>query len=373
MITNTKEEWNKYCTQTLALLSPELKNLGYTLYEKQPHIIGERFLTRPIAGGRKLVLIGKNIKSGRKVIIKVSNEPLGIEELEHERNCRTVLHNIKFAYQVFHLPKELLFKKPDITSGFAIAITEFIEQDQSFITRTIKEQFALILKALKAQEEAHATTYEHIKLVRETFGKMHASDYNEKVQIYSQDIIGLVPQVNTSYKKLNLLTEKSIAFLYQHQEILDQYGGFLTHWDFTPQNFRVNDGEIYMLDNSSLRFGNKYEGWARFINFMTLYNPPLADALVEYVRINRTPEEFLSLKLMRIYRFVELIRYYTAWLSSTNGDLRILTEARIAFWTKGLECVLDDTVMPIEIINQYKHIRDTLRSEDERQRQKGLH
>ncbi|HEY5383406.1 MAG TPA: hypothetical protein VIJ88_02535, partial [Candidatus Paceibacterota bacterium] len=130
---------------------------------------------------------------------------------------------------------------------------------------------------------------------------------------------------------------------------------------------------LYLLDHTSIRFGNKYESWARFINFMELYNPPLAHALVQYVRDNRTQEELLALKIMRVYRLVELIRYYATWLSKTEGSVRLLAQERITFWSEVFQCVLDDREVPAEIVESYKQKRDTLRSEEEKKRQVGLH
>jgi hypothetical protein len=92
-----KQEWDTYCARILAHVGPLLRARGYELDAAQPHIIGERFLTRPLSGGRKLVLMGRQMKSGLRVVIKVSNEVRGIEELRHERRCRQVLEEMKFA------------------------------------------------------------------------------------------------------------------------------------------------------------------------------------------------------------------------------------------------------------------------------------
>jgi hypothetical protein len=131
--------------------------------------------------------------------------------------------------------------------------------------------------------------------------------------------------------------------------------------------------DIYLLDTASLRFGNKYEGWARFLNFMTLYNPALEGALVQYVRDNRTPEESETLSLMRIYRLGEILSYYSDWLEKVSGDLHALTKARIAFWSQALAAQLQGETLSQESIASYKNQRDSLRSEDEKRRQIGLH
>ncbi|MGH7175684.1 MAG: hypothetical protein ACREGR_04995 [Minisyncoccia bacterium] len=363
MKTSGHSEWTEYREHALARLTPALAELGYALDLEQPHLAGERAIIRPITGGRKLVLLGRRVHDHLRVVIKASDDPAGVRELTHERLCRTVLNNIAFSYQIFVSPEELLFTERE---GFTLAITEYIEQDRAFLERPLKEQFALALAAFKAQENAHATTYEHRTLVADTFGEMTAADYAEKIRQYAEDLAVLVPEREGP-------VALAIKLIVRHQETLDRYGDFLTHWDFTPQNFRIRDGALYLLDHSSLRFGNKYEGWARFINFMTLYNPPLAEALSEYVRQNRTPEELLALKCMRVFRLVELIRYYASWLERTEGDLHALAEARITFWAEVLACVLEDRPISGSLIQGYKTQRDQLRSDDEKRRQQGLH
>ncbi|HED08693.1 MAG TPA: hypothetical protein ENI57_11295, partial [Ignavibacteria bacterium] len=143
-----KRNWSEYCEKTLSKLSPIVEKLGYTLGADQPHLLGERFLIRPIAGGRKLVLVGHRISDGAKVVIKASDEKYGIAELARERLCRNTLEKMRFAYQVFHSPKELAFVR---RGGFTIVVTEFIEQDSSFISRPVEKEFALVLAAFKAQ------------------------------------------------------------------------------------------------------------------------------------------------------------------------------------------------------------------------------
>ncbi len=343
---NNKEE--------LAKVTPILEAMGYTLDAVQPHIAGERALTGPIGGGHKLLLLGHNAE-GTRVVIKISNDKKAIAEMQHERVCRDLLEEIRFATEVFHSPRELAVEKH---GDYTILVTEFVAQDKAFLERSAEEQFALALKAFKAQEGAHATTYEHARAIVNTFGEMRASDYIEKLNRYARETSGI---------------ERAVAFAEENKDTLEQYCGFLTHWDFTPQNIRVHQGEIYLLDHSSLRFGNKYEGWARFINFMELYNPALASALVQYVNDNRAPEESVALKCMRVYRLAELVRYYSGWLPRTEGNLHELAQARINFWKNILQVVLDDKDVSPALVEDYKKTRDCLRSEEEKQRQEGLH
>jgi hypothetical protein len=368
---NAKSEWDAYVASEKARVEPFLKKYGFILDAKQPQTIGERYLTRPIGGGRKVVFFGKNINTGQRVVIKTSNESRGIEELKLERRSREMLHRINFAYRVFSSPEELFFDE-----AHGILITEFIEQDRAFLERPLKEQFAIALEALKAQEGAHATAAAHWALLEKTMLNHHyyvtAGEYR-KIGAYAQDIVAILKLHTESDAELSVALDRTIKLIREHEETLERYSDFLTHWDFIPQNFRIRDGKLYLLDHSSIRFGNKYEGWARFINFMTLYNPPLAEALVAYVRLNRAPEELLCLKLMRLYRLVELLRYYATWLGKTEGNLRTLTLARIAFWTEALTAVLDDAPLDLATVLQYKEQRYSLRSEDEKKRQQGLH
>ncbi len=363
-----QQAWKKYQEHELSILTPVLEKLGFELEPLQPHAGGERYLMQAVttASGKKLILLGRRTQDGMRVVIKTTNDENGIRELEHERECRRVLQEINFAYQVFHSPVELFFGECE---GRRISIQQFIEQESTFLARPLKEQFALALKAFKAQEGAHATTYGHERLIKKTFGTRSAVEYLRAFEEFKKNTLHAFPS-DTATR--DLLDEASKQ-LTEGRETIGQYCGFLTHTDFVPHNIRVKDGEIYLLDHSSLRFGNKYEGWARFLNFMTLYNPPLERALTEYIRLNRTPEESISLKLMRIYRLGEIIWYYTSTLKNCSGDLRTLNEERIRFWTRILAAVLRDETVSTKVLDDYRRTRDALRSEDEKLRQKDLH
>ena len=350
----------------LAVATPILRELGYELDVEQPHTVGERYLMQAVTttSGRKLILLGRRMRDGTRVVIKVTDDPAGMRELEHERICRTVLARIHFAYRVFRSPEELFF---GIRSGQLLSIQRFIEQESTFLARPLVEQFSLALKAFKAQESAHVATYGHERLIKKTFGMINAPDYLAAFEGFKKNILRELP--NTA--PMDTLN-KALEELKNGRETIEQYCGFLTHTDFVPHNFRIIEGDIYLLDHSSLRFGNKYEGWARFVNFMTLYNPPLADALTEYVRLNRTPEESISLKLMRVYRLGEIIWYYTDTLKKCSGNLCLLNEERVRFWANVLSIVLHDEKMPPRVLDDYRRTRDKLRSEDEKFRQKNL-
>ena len=360
--------WEEYRDRELAGITPILTRAGFSLGERQPHISGERYLMQAVttAHGKKLILLGKRTSDGKKVVIKATSDPRGMEEIEHERLCRKVLQEINFAYQVFFSPQELLFTQE---SAYMISVQEFLEQKSPFLERPIEQQFALALRAFKAQEGAHATTYRHLRLVKKTFGEQNGVGYLSAFKKFEENIGAHLPEE----KELCGLLGRGEEFLRVYRDIIEQYSGFLTHVDFVPHNFRIADERMYLLDHSSLRFGNKYEGWARFLNFMTLYHPTLEEALVRYVRDNRTPEESLSLKLMRIYRLGEIIWYYVRALKNTSGDLHALEVKRIWFWSEVLKAVLEDRPLREDIRKEYAEARDALRSPEEKNRQIGLH
>lgn len=358
---DAEKRWSEYVKRELEVLVPLLDDLGFKLEEHQPHIIGERFITSAstMGGGRKLILIGTQSANGRKVVIKATRERSGKRELKKERESRDILRDINFAYDSFLSPKEILYTDK---RGFSICVNEFVEQESTFLERPMKDQFSIALNAFKIQEGAHSTTYKHEKLIRRTFERFDSKKYVNNFELFRSNVA-----------ELSKILSEGLELLKAGSETIDQYSGFLTHVDFVPHNFRVRDGKIYLLDHSSIRFGNKYEGWARFLNFMALYNPELEKALTDYVHNNRTPEEHLSLKLMRVYRLGDLIYYYSRTLREVTGDLHKLNKARISFWAKVLKAVLQDDYISKKNIDDYKKIRDSLRSEEEKKRQIGLH
>lgn len=367
METNAKKVWENYCAGELEILIPLLSTHGITLDTEQKHLQGERYLQQAVttASGRKLILTGI-MRDGTRIVLKATRDESGIREIEHERKCRKILTEIDFAASTFLTPEELLYSREN---GFCITAQRFIPQEKQFIEHSLPEQFRFALDAFKAQEGTHATTAKHRRLIKDAFGIRTVSSYLHTYQTFLANIRIALP----SDTELHTLLEKALTTLRGNEECIEQYTGFLTHTDFVPHNIRIHEGQMYLLDHSSLTFGNKYEGWARFLNFMTLYNPPLTDLLTKYVEDNRTPEESVSLRMMRIYRLGEIIWYYIRTLEKSEGDLRTLNEARITFWKTVLAHVLEDTPVPQSIIDEYKSVRDSLRSDEEKKRQQGLH
>ncbi len=363
---NELSKWNTFCTEELSVLTPILTELGFTLEREQPHIGGERFLMQAVTttSGRKLILMGTDTR-GTRVVIKATSDTSGMREIEHERTCRQVLKTIDFAAEAFHTPEEVLHTK---VAGRLINIQKFIEQDSPFIERPLEEQFMFALRALKAQEGVHATTYKHRRSIAPIFGIRDARAYHRSLTTFVSNILSRDPSTTL----MSDIHEAQRIFECERLPV-EQYTDFLTHTDFVPHNFRIQGGQMYLLDYSSLTFGNKYESWARFINFMELYNRPLRDALVTYVKENRATEELVSLRMMRVYRLTEIIWYYTETLEKSTDNLLLLNTARVDFWHKVLIAVLDDTSVPENVVKEYITTRDALRSDDEKKRQQGLH
>ena len=360
-----KQEWDAYVAREQAYFAPYIQNLHITLDEEQPHIQGERYLIQAVTttSGKKLILLGTH--KDMRVVLKVSTDKEGMQEIIHERTCRTVLEKIRFAYDTFFAPPYIHFIQ---TPRHVIAIQQFIPQEIPFLKRPIEEQFTLALSAFKAQESARATTYGHEKTIRKAFETADSSYYLKNFETFIQNI-----QTHAPNTERDQLLKQAKDFLTTHEETIERYRGFLTHTDFVPHNIRIKEKTIFLLDHSSLRFGNKYEGWARFLNFMTLYNPELEQAFLLYIRENRIPEEYLCLRLMRTYRLTELIWFYARTLDHLEGDMHTLNTARVEFWTQVLQSILEDTRLPDTVLNTYIGTRDALRTDDEKKRQQGLH
>jgi hypothetical protein len=333
-----------------------LKDLGFELEEEQPHMSGERFLMMK----DKQVLMAKDSK-GNKVVLKISNKPAGKQEILHEKRVRDLLSSMVFALGKIAFPKEIIFEEKE---GYTIWATEFISQDKVFVGHDIEEQFFLILRALSEQESFHATTFEHLKSIEKFFPVFNARDYFQEFSKFMKNI--------DSHGDKTLIESMRSAYslLENNKRVIDNYCNYLTHTDFVPHNFRIKAKNIYMLDLGSIQFGNKYEGWARFINYMVIHNPELAQLLVNYVRDNRNKEDVLSLRLMRIYKTGFLIDFYLRSLEKTEGDLKTLTLERINFWHQILRKLLEDEEIEKSFIEEYKRKRDDLRSEEEKDRQR---
>lgn len=362
-----RARWEAYVAQELSAVTPLLTAQGITLDATQVHTLGERYLmlARRDVGGGGLKLILTGLQRGTRVIVKVSRDTHGIREIERERTTRNAVRALPFSYHLFSAPKELWYHSD---AGLCISVTEYIEQDAVFIERPVAEQFSLILSMLKMQEAVHAATYEHARQIKSVFGLVNAAEYTKRLHTYVDTIL----RTNIPQHVRDVVTRAHTAWEVD-AEVVEQYAGFLTHADFVPHNFRIRNGEPYLLDYASLHFGNKHEGWARCMNFMMLYTPDVARALETYMQENRSAEEYTSLWHMRIYKLLFLITYYCESLPLTDGPLEALTRFRITFWGEALASVLSHTELDPSVRTEYQRARDALRDSDEHARQHNLH
>ncbi|MDB5189216.1 MAG: hypothetical protein JWL82_173 [Parcubacteria group bacterium] len=340
----------------LARIRTTLTALGYSITEDQPHISGER----AHLSVKKQVLLGKNA-AGVPVVIKTSDHPDGIKEILQEKTARDVLKRLSFAMDELLQAEELFSGSED---GRYFLITSYIPQESIFVIRPIEEQFFLALRAFEAQEAFHATTYGHAREIRNAFEVYTAVTYLDSFHGFLESV-----RRYTSNPRLDAALVRGSRFLEENAVVIERYGNYLTHTDFVPHNMRLHGRAIYALDLASVRFGNKYEGWGRFLNYMTAHNPPLERMLITYLRKNR-PEEYLAVRLMRVYKLGYLLAYYAGLLPITTGNHLKITELRIELWTTVLEEVLDEHPVPDEVVQKYTHARNALRSEEEKRRQR---
>lgn len=355
-MTYTKQTWTEYTTREIESLKPILEKHNVTLEPDQPHISGERFLM----SGQKVVLVGRDKKTDRRLIIKSSSDKSGIKEIEAERLAQQTLQKLPFAYHPLLAPSEIWY---DQKNGRIAIATEFIEQTRPYLSLPLIEQFDLIVQAFTMLAGVHATTASHIKSIGSVVATWGVADYEK--QFGKFNITVNTPELHTSL-------ERSVEAIATQRDDIERYCGFLTHDDFALHNFRFYNNQIYLIDQSSLRFGNKHESWARFMNYMLLYNRDLEQALLQYLRDNAAPEELRSLRLMRIYKLVELLNYHSNAARHSEGNVKKLSERRVIFWHEVLKNVLDNTDTPKDTITQYQGARDTLRSEEEVARQRAL-
>lgn len=334
-------------TPELIEIADQLATIGITLDGEQIHIQGERFLMQK----DKLVLTG--VIGEKRVVIKASNKINGKQEIQNEKAIREKLESMAFAKEKILFPKEIFFGTKD---DWLFWVAEYISQKKVFVKHDIEEQFFMLLRAFGAQESFHATTFEHMRDLAKTFEVFDPTKY-----------------LNTffTFKIGNpRLHERAHKFLSGHLNVLSKYSDYLTHTDFVPHNFRVKGHQIYMLDLSAIHFGNKYEGWARLLNYMVIHEPELEKLLSKYLQQNREIDDNLALKLMRVYKLGFLLDFYTQSVIKTEGNLKTLTLERINFWQKIMNLILDDQEIPKELVEVYRGKRDKLRSIEEKERQR---
>jgi len=356
-----QEDWVKWRDEELSAAKghPLLEN--YLFDDHQAHISGERFLV----SGHKLVLTGKRKSDKAPVVIKWSRDAESLSEIRRERQMRETLRDIHFAYYSMRFPDELYFKD---SGDLVLLITKYIPQEKVFIQLPITEQFFYALSALESQEGTHVATRHHAAALA-TMGAV--STENDYIRTFSTWVDEIKNRA-LGLPNLDALLLRAGKFLEANRYAMGRYCGFLTHTDFVPHNLRIFDRQIVILDHTSLIIGNKYESWARFINFMTAYNPELEDMLLRYVKENRGEDEYLCLRAMRVYKLGFLLHHHTAAHQKSEGDLHLLTSERIAFWSKVLESILNNTPVPSDAVTYYKSRAITLRSKEETERHQEI-
>ena len=332
------------------------ESLGITLDKTQLNIGGERSIQSP----DKFVLTGVKNSTQEKVVLKCAIEAAGAEEIEQEHNVRQSLKGLPFAEQDLIMPEEIFYGS---RIGYTVSVTAFIEQDKVFTDYKIQEQFFMSLQALECQESFHVTTREHHSSIRDQFQIHSPNFYLSDAEEMSLNIKEAWPN---SAEQLNRATQ----YLNDNKDILNSFNGYLIHSDFVPHNFRIKDRQLYLLDFVSFRLGNKYESWARLINFMEIHSPELVSKLLNYVKNDRGESEYQSLRLMRLYKIIFLLDYYANSYTKTSGDLKKLTEARLVFWTEALKSILEDTAIDPQVVKDYYEKRDLLRTPTEKERQR---
>lgn len=332
------------------------ESLDITLDKKQLNIGGERSIMSP----DKFVLTGIKNSTQAKVVLKCAKKPAGVKEMEQEHKVRSGLKGLPFAERELIMPEEIFYGRK---GEYIVSVTAFIEQDKVFTDHTLQEQFFMSLYALECQESFHVTTREHHATIRNQF-EIHSPDF------YIAKAKRLADNVKQNWPESSQHIDKAIDELSNNRKLLNSFNGYLIHSDFVPHNFRIKNRQLYLLDFVSFRLGNKYESWARFINFMEVHSPKLVPLLLDFVKRSRGEQEYKSLRLMRLYKIIFLLNYYANTLTKTEEDLRALTESRLTIWTHILESVLADTKVDEVKLENYYQERSNLRTDTEKERQR---
>lgn len=344
---------NTAITERLKTLA---EHVGIILSDTQLNIGGERAFLSP----HKFVLSGTYATSGKEAILKCATHPEGVAEITQEHNIMQALRILPFASEELIAPTETYY---GTTDGYTVSITDFIEQPKVFTDFSLKEQFFMAVHALECQEAFHATTHEHQTWVRDLFTH-HTPDF------YISDFKKMASSIAKIYPTNTDILNAGYAFLSTHQNVLEVFDRYVIHSDLVPHNFRINNRQIHLLDFVSFRIGNKYEGWARLINFMEIHSPALVPLLLQYVRADRGETEYLTLRLMRVYKICFLLNYHAGVYKGATGDLELLAKARLTFWTQILDSVLHDQPVDEAALNTYYEKRATLRTPEEKERQR---
>lgn len=339
-------------------LSKLVSTIGFELEAEQPHIDGERFLASP----EKYVLVGKRKKDGLKAIIKASSFALAKKEIKTEKRVRDIISSFAPFKKAILIPKEVFFGKK---KQYQIFVTEYIPQEKVFISLPFKKQFETIVETFNKREVLNGKTFKAVQSMYKDFPFLKTEGYLDNFKKFQNSVLekyrtpGIEEAMGEAYK-----------YIRANAATIDQQCEHLVHSDFAPHNFRVNGDQLYTLDCSAFLFGHKYEELARLLNYMVIHNPLLEKKIKNHILKTGGANEYLNLRLMRIYKIQFLLKFYTQALSKTTEDLLALTTHRVEFWEEVLRCVMQDRDLDSKILQVYLNNRDNLRSEEEKKRQR---
>ncbi len=358
----TKEEWNKLVSNYLHELNTLAHNLKLNLKldQDQPNIKGERFLM----SGKKVVLIGE--LDNKRSVIKYSDDASGIAEMISERENKKKFLDLDFIKSKFFFPQELYWHN---NGSQALLISEYIDQGVSFITLPNAKQFKLIINLLESLEGVYIITTSHLKQINKFKDIKSVDTYLKEYDSWQ----GTVKKLRSDDKELITLLATCRAKLIDNYDNIKITSNYLTHTDLVPHNFRIRGDDIYFLDHTSLTFGNKYEAWARMINFMSIYNRELEHNLIEYIRRNRKAGEYEAFKAIRYYKLLQLIEYNSKSYEKSGGDLRSLCNSRIKLFKRILIATLNDSQLSEEDHAEFHQDLKKYRTKDEIERQKSIY
>lgn len=359
---DAKKIWNDKINKELPIIKALLLDLGYELDEIQPNLMGEKFLMKI----DKFVLSAVRIADGKKVIVKVSKDKNGIQEITADRDAMRNLKKMSFALDTIKIAEEYYFDK---VSGYTVFIVEFLDQKESMMKLPLEEQFYVTLRAFDILENIYLATKEHKKEVAGKFTVLTAKDYLKKFLQYRDNINKILNDPEVDEK---ISTAKNM--FKENMKAVERYENFFVHEDFVQQNFRFVDNILYFIDHEALQFGNLYETQARYLNFMLIYSPSLERKYMEYFKKKHEAEEdkIISLKMMRMLKCTQLLDFYAKSLEKTDGKDYELSKARFSFWLDVLENLMNDTELHHSILTEMITTRDRLRSPEEIERQKMI-
>lgn len=359
MSIQARQKWDEKIKNELPIIRELLSTIGVTLDEIQPNLIGEKFLMKT----DKFGLTGTYTPENAKVMIKASNHKNGIKELEADRKVSHIVDKLSFSNEKIKTAKEYFYGD---LGGYRILVQEFLDQQKALIQLPLEDQYYISMRGFSVLESFYLTTKSHYTEVKKHFPILTAKDYLKTFSKYLKNIHNILNDPIVDEK-----LDQSYTLFRQNLKLVDKFSAYLVHEDFVPHNFRVYNNILYFIDHEALRFGNKYESWARYVNWMLVQYPPMEEKLVEHVRKLGT-EDYLNLRMMRLLKCAQLINYYAETLAKTSGDTYDLNVRRFNLWIEVLVSLTNDRKLHPSFIEEYKQARDVLRTDDEKQRQKLL-